>query len=129
MKSSVKGTDILVPVTIIKDVGKAILVEFVQDGFLTRKTVPAQHVRNAQVYSEVLSQGIPYGYPWEELEIEFNARRFTNELHNLGIWNVEDLLKSPRSLTSALNAGFAENIANILGQAKMEQKGVTNEPR
>jgi hypothetical protein len=126
MKSSVKTSDILVPVTVIADAGKSILVQYVDNGMLTRKTVPAHMVRNNQVYSEVLSQGIPFGYPFEEMPIEFNAQKFANELHNLGIWSVEDLLKQPRSILSALNAGFADNVANVLEIAKQEKKGVTH---
>lgn len=118
----VKANDILVPVKIIKDAGKSVLVEYVDDGQLMRKTVPAHMIRNNQVYTEVLSQGIPFGYPWEEIEIEFNAQKFANELHNLNIWNVEDLLNNPRSVLSALNAGFAGNIAKILDIAKIEKK-------
>jgi hypothetical protein len=118
----VKANDILVPVKVIKDAGKSVLVEYVEDGMLIRKTVPAHMIRNNQVYTEVLSQGIPYGYPFEEIGIEFNAQKFANELHNLNIWNVEDLLNNPRSVLSALNAGFAVNIAKILEIANIEKK-------
>jgi len=112
-------------VTTIRTKGNSALVQYVDDGVLTRKYVPAAKVfSDGLVADDVLEQGIQYGYPWEELSLAFDMQKFTNELRNADVWTVEDMLRTPQKLHSALNAAFADNIRNILEFAKQEKKGV-----
>lgn len=115
-----------VAVTVVSRTDSSALVQYVENGVLTRKTIPTHFLRDNQVSESTLAQGIPYGFPFDEISIEFNVRKFMNELHNLDIWTVEDLLRSPRKLQSAMNAGFADNISKILELSQLEKKGVTH---
>ena len=111
-------------VTIIRKKGNSILVQYVEEEILTRKFVPAEEVDGVFVATSVLAQGIPYGYPWEDAEMKFDSRKFANELHNLEVWTVQDALKSPQKLWSALRTALADNLSMMLEIAKNESKGV-----
>lgn len=112
----------LVQVKVISRRGNSVLVEYISEGLLIRKYVPAGKVEEAGVSEKVLLQGIPYGYPWDEIEISFDAKKFLKEMHNVGLWTAEDVLKSPKLLWSALRATLADNVSNILQAAKVENK-------
>lgn len=116
-------------VTIVRTKDSSTLVEYVEDGVLSRKYVPTAEVKDSIVADEILSRGIPYGYPWEDVELKFNMPKFANELHNVGVWTVEDMLKNPQKLSAALHAAFAENLSNILEVARNEKKGVIHNGR
>ena len=118
----IQGSKIFV--TTIRTKGNSALVQYVDDGVLTRKYVPAAKVSDGLVSDDVLEQGIQYGYPWGEISLVFNMQKFTNELRNADVWTVDDMLRTPQKLHSALNAAFADNIRNILEFAKQEKKGV-----
>ncbi len=113
----------LMLVTLVRLKNNSALVEYVEDGAIIRKYVPADKLENNFVPEEVLQQGIPYGYPWEEISITFDSRKFADELHKVGIWTTDDALKSPQKLWSALRAALADNITNILTVASQERKG------
>lgn len=111
-------------VTIVNSKGDSTLVQFVSSGVLSRKFVPTHLVVDNMVDDQVLARGIPYGYPWDDIEMKFDNAKFANELHNLDVWTVEDALKSPQKLWSALRAALADNLSTILETAKIEKKGV-----
>ena len=113
------------PVTILRQKDNSTLVQYVDDGVLTRKFVPTAKVSDNLVPDEVLEQGISYGYPWEEIELKFDVQKFANELRNIDVWTVEDALKNPQKLWSALRAAMADNLSTILVTAMNEKKGVT----
>lgn len=103
------------------------LVEYVADGKVQRKYIPADEISdNNSVPDFVLEQGIPYGYPWEEIVFTFDGERFANELHNVNVWTVEDALKHPVSIWAALNATLADGINAILQTASHEKKRGNN---
>jgi hypothetical protein len=111
------------PVTLIAQKGDSALVEYIESGVPIRKYVPTREVNNNRVADEVLSAGIPYGFPWAEISVKFDPQKFENEMHQVGLWTTEDLLKSPQKVWSALRATFADNVSEILDIAKSE-KGV-----
>ena len=113
-----------VKVVSISPGGKSALVECVLDGVSTRKYVPSDAVDNKAVSALVLERGIPYGYPWQSADIKFDGVRFANELHSVGLWTVQAVLKSPQLLWSALRATLSDNVSEILEIATMETKGV-----
>src|SRR5688572_23512470 len=113
---------------LVKQKGTSVLVQFVSDGMIKRVFIPLDKFGDGHVPENVLQQGIPYGYPWEEIEltVTFDGQLFANELHNLGIWTADDLLKNPQGAWSALRATLADNVNNILSLASQEKKGVRN---
>jgi len=112
------------PVTIIRQKDNSTLVQYVDDGVLTRKYVPTAKVIDGFVPDEVLEQGISYGYPWEEIELKFDSRQLADEMHQVDLWTVEDVLRSPQKVQAALNAILANGLSKILDIARNEKKGV-----
>lgn len=86
--------------------------------------MPSPSVNNGYVMENVIDQGIPYGYPWEDLSMTFDAEKLANELHQAGVWTAEDALKFPQKVSAALNATYADNIKQVLEIAQAEKKGV-----
>lgn len=109
-------------VTLVNRKGKSVLVEYVEAGAVHRRYVPIVEVHDGAVENEVLERGIVYGFPWEEIELKFNADRFAKEMHDVGIWTIEDALLNPKNLWSALRATLAENLTEILTIASGEKK-------
>jgi hypothetical protein len=116
------GNVMMTQVKSIRVKGNAALVEFVLSGKLQRKFIPASEIVNGAVADDVLNQGILYGYPWEDINITFDSERFADELHNVGVWTIEDALKSPLKVWAALNATLADGITAILQTASYEKK-------
>jgi len=113
-------------VTVVSKKGETALVQYEVDGSATRKYIPVDEIGEGLVLDTVLARGIPYGYPWDEMEMTFDGQKFSNELHQLGIWTVEDALKYPQKLWSALNATYADNISKVLKLALHEKRSNHN---
>jgi hypothetical protein len=120
--NSIQGNRTLV--TIISKKDNSTLIQYVDDGVLTRKYVPTAKVDKNFVDNDVLEQGIPCGFPWREMALKFDGMKFENEMHNVGLWTAQDVLKSPQKLWSALQATLADNLSTILELAKEDSKGV-----
>jgi len=113
-----------IQVIIIRRKGESILVQYTREDTLQRCTIPVAQLDNNLVDDQVLQAGIPYGYPWEDIQLTFDMKKFMNELHQVDIWTAEDLLKSPQKLWSALRAALADSLSNVLDIARNEHKGV-----
>lgn len=113
-------------VKVLQAKGASILVEFTRDEQTDRKYIPADKLGDGMVSDEVLDMGIPYGYPWEEIELSFDREKLAKNLHDVGIWTAADALKYPQKLSAALYGTLAENLSQILKIAYQENKGVKN---
>ena len=109
-------------VTVVSQKGDSTLVQFIDNGVLNRKYVPTDKVDGNMVDDQVLLRAIPYGYPWEDIVLTFDSLKFANEMRNVELWTVEDALKNPQKLWSALRATLAVNLSEILEVAKNETK-------
>jgi len=109
-------------VTILSSQGASTLVEYMADGVLQRKYVPTSKVVDQFVDDKVLAQGIPYGFPWDEVVIHFDMQQFAVEMHNANLWTVEDVLKSPKALTGVLRKIFEDSFRTVLETAVREKK-------
>lgn len=120
MAKKIQGTTTLV--TILSSKGSSTLVEYLDAGILQRKYVPTAKVLNGFVADDVLERGIPYGFPWEEIEIKFDMQQFAVEMHNAELWTVEDVLKAPKKLTGVLRKIFEASFKTVLETAFREKK-------
>lgn len=121
MAKKIQGTTTLV--TVLSSKGESTLVEYLDaDGVLCRKYVPTNRVLHRFVADEVLECGIQYGYPWDEIVINFDMGQFAREMHNAELWTVEDVLKSPKTLTGVLRKVFEESFKTVLETALREKK-------
>lgn len=121
MAKKIQGTTTLV--TILSSKGASTLVEYLNaDGVLQRKYVPANKVLEEFVSDEILERGISYGFPWEEIVINFDMSQFAVEMHNAELWTVEDVLRAPKKLTGVLRKIFEASFKTILETAFREKK-------
>jgi len=110
-------------VTILSAKGESTLVEYLNiDGVLQRRYVPTKKIVDQFVADEVLERGIPYGFPWDEIVIDFDTSQFAREMHNAELWTAEDVLKSPKKLTGVLRKVFEKSFKAILETAQREKK-------
>jgi len=86
--------------------------------------VPTDKVLNQFVDDQVLARGIPYGFPWEEIVINFNMQQFALEMHNADLWTVEDVLKNPKKVTGVLRKIFEDSFRTVLETALREKKRI-----
>lgn len=107
---------------LVRKKGASALVQYQDGNILKRVYIPVDEFGDGHVLDDVLESGIPYGYPWEDLDVTFDGARFANELHNLDVWTVEDALNNPQKLWSALRATLSDNINEILTVASQEKK-------
>lgn len=120
-----KNGDGKTPVTIVHESGDSRLVEYIDaNRILHRVYVPASKVIDGLVIDEVLNHGIPYGYPWGEVDLSFDGEKFEDLLHQNGIWTLDDVLKNPQKVSEAIHATMADKLSKILEIAKLEKKGV-----
>jgi len=122
MAKKIQGTSTLV--TILSSKGASALVEYMDNGVLQRKYVPTDKVLNQFVDDQVLARGIPYGFPWEEIVINFNMQQFALEMHNADLWTVEDVLKNPKKVTGVLRKIFEDSFRTVLETALREKKRI-----
>jgi len=113
-------------VKVIQKTETTVLVEYKKDDLSERKIIPRSELGDGQVLDSVLDSGIPYGYPWEEISLSFDSFKFAEEMHQVGLWTVEDAMKNPQGLWSALNATYGDQISQVLQVARNELKGVHN---
>ena len=117
----------MTPIRIIAAKGNSTLVEYVIDGLLARRYVPTAQINGNIAPAEILERGIPYGYPWEEMQLKFDSARFADEMRKAALWTPQDVLKNPQAVWSALRATFTVNFTTVLEQARIEsKKGVKN---
>lgn len=120
MAKKMQGTQ--TPITVLSTKGQSSLVEYLQDGVVCRRYIPSNKVLNRFVVDDVLERGIPYGFPWEEIEIKFDMQQFAVEMHNADLWTVDDVLRAPKKLTGVLRTIFENSFRTVLETAAREKK-------
>lgn len=118
--TKMQGNNTLIKV--IQSKGQSTLVEFIHDGVSIRKFVPSDEVINGMVADQVLERAIPYGYPWSEISLTFDANMFEREMHNRELWTIEEALRNPKKLKSAIDATLASQLSSVLQIAHSEKK-------
>lgn len=116
-------------VRLIISKGASSLVEFKDGELLKRVFVPSDTVKDGQCSEVILNRGIPYGHPWEDLEFTIGGPALAEALHKADLWTIEDVLKNPKKLRSALQATITSQLSEILTIAYGEKKGVNEHER
>jgi hypothetical protein len=111
---------------VIKTKGASSLVEYVDNDVRKRVYIPSSEIVDGQVSNVIISRGIPYSYPFEEIEFTVRGADLAEAFHLLDLWTIEDVLKNPKKLRSALQATIASQLAKILKIAHGEKKGANN---
>jgi hypothetical protein len=115
------------PVKLINTKGQSSLVEFEDNGVRRRVFIPSDQLIDGKVSNVIISRAIPFGYPWEEIQFTVGGADLAAALHKLDLWTIEDVLKYPKKLRSALETTLASQLKKILEISHGEKKGVNND--
>ena len=94
------------------------MVEFMLDKVFQRATIPTNFIDDEYVEQAVLEAGIPYGIPWELVELKASPIDLANILRKNDIWTVDDAMRNPNKIISALQAAYGVDLAQILKFAR-----------
>jgi hypothetical protein len=122
--ASIKLNNTATHVKLINTKGASSLVEFEEDGITRRVYVPAGSVKDDLVLTVIISRGIPYGHPWEELDFTVGGAALSEAMHKADLWTIEDVMKNPKKLRLAIQSTITSQMSEILTIAYGEKKGV-----
>lgn len=111
-------------ISIIALHGAAALVEWHDAEGLHRATIPFDAIRTSSAGEydadgRDLQQGIPFGEPFEHLEIgRVGAAAVARELHARGIWTAQDVQKNVAGVRAALLAAYSKDLETVLNAAR-----------
>lgn len=112
-------------VTVIRQEGSSVLVEYEDEGALKRVTVPDSALgaevdtgttpptAYVTVDSADLAAGVPYGADWESVVLVVDAAAVADALRRRGIWTVEDASADPAAVQSALRQVYRLDVKTI----------------
>ena len=105
----------LIPVQVISQTGKSVVVQWLEKDDLKRVTIPKGKLEGGKVDAEILKAGVPYGIPWEELELpEVTADDFAKELRRHNVWTATDAQGNPVQLRAAVQSVFKQTVLAIV---------------
>ena len=110
-------------VKVISTSGKAALVEWIIEKSVYRGTVPLDKVLSGVVDRDVLAMAVPYGEPWEEIELETSGTVLAQELRRRGIWTAEDLFANGQAAQAAIRAAIGLDVSKLMLFAKRARRG------
>ena len=111
-------------VKVLASRGGSVLVEWLEDGkYLERGIVPTDIVIDGLVDNDELALAIPFGIPWSSL-IRFKADplQLEHELHRVGIWDYDDLVKQPNKAIAVLQSVYSVDYAALKSAARAFSK-------
>lgn len=98
------------------------LIEWSEDGALRRGIVPEEVIIDDAVRDDLLSIAIPYGLDWEHILADTMAnvtpQIISNNLHNSGIWTIDDLRSNPMVALGAIQSAYGLDISILLRSAE-----------
>lgn len=108
----------MISVKIIKATPDNSMVEFILDNILQRSIIPNDTIEDSKVDKAVLEAGIPYGIPWELVELKASSIDLANALRKNDIWTCEDAMGNPNKIISVLQTVYKVDLAQILQVAR-----------
>lgn len=92
-----------IPVETISTEGKTSLVKYLVDDILYQVYIPTTKITDNGVDARVLSKGLPYGLPWEQVGLpDITGKALATALHNQGIWTAEECRSNPQGMRAAI---------------------------
>jgi hypothetical protein len=89
----------------IKTKGKVAVVEHGGE----RRIVPIEEKDNLAAFAV----GMPWGIPWEAVELSASSEDLAERLRQRGIWTVEDLKNDTRGAMAALQAAYGVDVSKL----------------
>ena len=101
-------------VKVIEKSGAVVLAEWIDNGIPYRGILPAEAMEGEYVSEDELDRAIPYGEPWEEIELKATSGLLAKNLRNAGVWTAEDLRRKPEIVNGVLLATYGMDYQTLL---------------
>jgi hypothetical protein len=115
-----------IPVKEISSNQEAVLVEWNDGKALHRATIPVHSYGPEgplSVDAEILSMGIPYGVPWEDvLEVNLKVSDLATLLRNAGIWTASDVMARSRELYGIIQSFYGIDVGALIMAASQYEE-------
>ena len=98
----------------IKTKGKVALVE--HEG--QRRIVPLGEASNPEAFE----MGMPWGVPWEEVELKASSDTLAAGLRRRGIWTANDLRANPGGALAAIQSAYGVDLTALRRLAARHQE-------
>jgi hypothetical protein len=98
----------------IKTKGKVALVE--HEG--QRRIVPLKEASNPEAFE----MGMPWGVPWEEVELRASPDTLAAELRRRGIWTEQDLRANSGTALAAIQSVYGVDLSSLRKFAARHQE-------
>jgi len=108
----------LIPVRVISAQSDNALVEFTMGGIFQRATIPTAELEGDKAPDDVLIAGIPYGVPWEFVELSASPIVLANTLRANGVWTYQQAISSPNKIVAVLQTVYGVDLAALLNYAR-----------
>ncbi len=116
-----------IKVNIISVSDKTSLVAYVDGDILRKVYIPSSKISTGKVEELFLTKGVPYGLPWEEIELpEITADGLAEALRNRNIWTAEQSRANPNGLRAAIISTYSPlfvAIADFIREQQEKTKG------
>jgi len=109
-------------VKVIGTKSQSALIEWSRDGELHRGTVPEEVIIDGTVRDDLISIAIPYGLDWgyilQNVMNTVTPQIISNNLHNAGIWTIDDLRRNPMVAVGAIQSAYGLDFSILLRSAE-----------
>ena len=116
-----------IEVNVVSVSDKTSLVAYVDGDVLRKVYIPSSKISTGKVEEQFLTKGVPYGLPWEEIELpEITADGLAEALRNRNIWTAEEARSDPNGLRAAIISTYSPLfvvIADFIREQQEKTKG------
>ena len=116
-----------IEVNVVSVSDKTSLVAYVDRDVLRKVYIPTSKISTGKVEEQFLTKGVPYGLPWEEIELpEITADGLAEALRNRNIWTAEQSRDNPNGLRAAIISTYSPLfvvIADFIREQQEKTKG------
>jgi hypothetical protein len=98
----------------IKTKGEVALVEHEGE----RRLVPVGKRNDPEAFQ----YGMPWGVPWEEVELRADPGKLAAQLRRCGIWTAEDLRANPQAALGAIQCAYGVDLSALRKLAEKHQE-------
>lgn len=114
-----KVKKVLVPVTVIKQMGATLLVQWMEGKRRKRGYIPSEELIKDKVDKEVLEMVQPYGIPFADIvEMKATPQRLEDKLYDSDIWTLDDLMKHSKLIPGIIQSVYSVDMAALFTAAR-----------
>ena len=111
-----------IPVQVISSKDKTSLVKYLDGDTLYKVYIPTTKLSEDEVEESILSKGIPYGLPFENVKLpEITGAELAYELHKRDIWTAEEFRRNPDGVRAAINHLYGKPLAILTTFVRKEK--------